>query len=516
MARDVEVNVTANDRTGNGLAAAERAFKETARRTETESDKMGRGLVSRVTSFAPKLTGVLTSAVGTAAQAGGPLLAGGLAYASPLIASSVAGGIIGGVGIGGVVGGLVVASKDPRVAGAIKGLGDGLSDRLEDAAGSFIQPALDGVAIVDKALASVDLEGIFEDSSRYVVPLAEGVGRAIEAMGDGIEDLAENAGPVIDSIADGIGDIGEEIGEGLSSLADNGEAAADSLDTVFTAIGLVTDATFGLINGLMEAKEWTDEFAGGVFAFDSGLKILNDTFGDGSGKLGHYVAGTRDGSDALDEFQESMEKVTEEMLAQTDPLFGLMDAQRDVTEAQKAYNKALKDHGPKSSEAKEALANLGQAAFRLTGKVGEAAGKFDGRLTPAMRTALENAGLTRKQIERLEKQLRSAAKEADDWEGVYTQKYVTIRELRNRTYDGNSVTGGRATGGPVMSGEAYLVGENGPEILQMGNRPGNVVPNHALGGDQGGDLYLTIDLGEGIRQRLRVDRRDLKRRTAAA
>jgi hypothetical protein len=42
--------------------------------------------------------------------------------------------------------------------------------------------------------------------------------------------------------------------------------------------------------------------------------------------------------------------------------------------------------------------------------------------------------------------------------------------------------GRRAMGGPVSAGGSYLVGENGPEILQMGGSGGNVVPNSALGG----------------------------------
>ena len=31
----------------------------------------------------------------------------------------------------------------------------------------------------------------------------------------------------------------------------------------------------------------------------------------------------------------------------------------------------------------------------------------------------------------------------------------------------------RASGGPVAAGGAYIVGERGPEILQMGSRGGN-------------------------------------------
>ena len=41
--------------------------------------------------------------------------------------------------------------------------------------------------------------------------------------------------------------------------------------------------------------------------------------------------------------------------------------------------------------------------------------------------------------------------------------------------------GGRARGGSVSAGGAYIVGEQGPEVLVMGPNPGYVVPNHALG-----------------------------------
>ena len=41
----------------------------------------------------------------------------------------------------------------------------------------------------------------------------------------------------------------------------------------------------------------------------------------------------------------------------------------------------------------------------------------------------------------------------------------------------------RASGGPVSAGGAFLVGEKGPELLQMGSKSGNIIPNNALGGD---------------------------------
>jgi phage-related minor tail protein len=41
--------------------------------------------------------------------------------------------------------------------------------------------------------------------------------------------------------------------------------------------------------------------------------------------------------------------------------------------------------------------------------------------------------------------------------------------------------GGKATGGAVSAGTAYLVGEKGPELF-VPNTSGGIVPNHALGG----------------------------------
>jgi hypothetical protein len=45
--------------------------------------------------------------------------------------------------------------------------------------------------------------------------------------------------------------------------------------------------------------------------------------------------------------------------------------------------------------------------------------------------------------------------------------------------------GARASGGPVQAGKAYLVGENGPEMVRFGKN-GNVMPSAVLGGRGGG------------------------------
>jgi len=72
----------------------------------------------------------------------------------------------------------------------------------------------------------------------------------------------------------------------------------------------------------------------------------------------------------------------------------------------------------------------------------------------------------------------------------------------------NALTG-RQHGGPVLAGEAYIVGENGPEVLLMGSQPGHVIPNgewsstatfSSGGGMAGGGSYVdnrTINVYSG-------------------
>lgn len=51
---------------------------------------------------------------------------------------------------------------------------------------------------------------------------------------------------------------------------------------------------------------------------------------------------------------------------------------------------------------------------------------------------------------------------------------------------GSILDGRRATGGPVYPGGTFLVGENGPEVLRMGNNSGTIVPNNRLASLGGG------------------------------
>jgi hypothetical protein len=523
---EVVIHVKAENETASDLAGARREF-----------DKFGKDVIKSTVSAGMSAGASFTKSLGsTVASTSGqlaPILGAVGIAAAPLIASSIAGAVIGGAGVGGVVGGLVVASKDARVQAATKTFSDDFGKRLEKGAGTFVAPTIKGIDTIKKSLDTVNIEGIFEDSAKFVEPLAQGIGDAIEGLGDGIEDLVDNAGPVIDTIADGIGDIGEAVGNGMSSLADNAESSAEALDDVFGAMEMITSTSFGTINALVEMNEQLNKFNLGTDS--SGLAIMNDVMEENAGTLGHYVAGVEDGAEALTEFQKAADDLNDSLRAQTDPVFALMEAQDGLAESQKEVNKATKKFGKDSPEAEAALRKLAGNALDLQDAAGALGDEFDGNMTPALRATLKAAGATDATIGRLERQFKEAKREGDRFSKNYNANVkvrgadAAIGDLRVARQIANSLDGkvidiamrvtgvsnvskakhalqkqyahggikGAADGG-VKDGLTW-VGEAGPELVDLspGSRvltTGDSMRMASGGGDGGGGHWVTVPL----------------------
>ncbi|MCX4470443.1 phage tail tape measure protein [Micromonospora sp. NBC_01655] len=117
--------------------------------------------------------------------------------------------------------------------------------------------------------------------------------------------------------------------------------------------------------------------------------------------------------------RDALVDLASKMKAETDPVFGLLDAQQKLTEAQKAAAAAVKEHGRNSSEAQEATRKLALAAIELQSKAGELSGTFDGQMTPALRATLLAAGLTERQVSDVATQFRTAKANAEEYAGDY-------------------------------------------------------------------------------------------------
>ncbi|MEQ1755276.1 MAG: hypothetical protein ABL973_14220 [Micropepsaceae bacterium] len=82
-------------------------------------------------------------------------------------------------------------------------------------------------------------------------------------------------------------------------------------------------------------------------------------------------------------------------------------------------------------------------------------------------------------------------------------------------YLSKAASGGLASGGTTSPGNAYMVGERGPEMF-IPKVPGNIIPNNRMGGRSGGLVYSPTINSSGsntaeIRQMLDKDKQDLIR-----
>lgn len=116
---------------------------------------------------------------------------------------------------------------------------------------------------------------------------------------------------------------------------------------------------------------------------------------------------------------DAIKELGDVLRAQSDPAFALIKAQKDQRAAQAEYNKAVKEHGKNSKEAKDASLALAESSVKLAGAVSGAADVFTGQLTPEMRAALEAAGLTDQQIRDVEASFKAAATAGDKFAGDY-------------------------------------------------------------------------------------------------
>lgn len=256
--RDVEINVTASDKTAPGLSSVERRFKKTSDNVKRESDKMGsnvgKGLIDAVEAFSPKLAQQITGVFGKAGITSGPALAVGIAAASPVIGATISAAVIGGVGVGGVIGGLLLVKDDPRIQAAGKGLATNLLGSLKEDAGSFIDPVLRNIAKVEARFTTFNsrISGIFGNASHFLDPLVDGALDGIEGILRGVDKVTAKAQPVMDALGKSFGIVGDSVGDALSIISGGSDEAASALTNLAKATGAVIEGTAYVVRGFTE------------------------------------------------------------------------------------------------------------------------------------------------------------------------------------------------------------------------------------------------------------------------
>lgn len=426
--------------------------------------KLGAGLAEAGTGIATKAGASMGPTIGIAIGAA----------AAPVLVSTLAGALSAGAGAIGLGAGIALAvknDKDIQQAGALAGkkFAEGIGKSATDA---YKQPIMESIGVLSRAGDKInkDWGAVFQRTSGYIVPFTQQVTNAGLTLSKSLAGAARESGPALDAVGDSIGFVADSAAHLIDTLADGSQTSADNLRLVVGALSDAVDMTTDFLGVL-------NELSGNAWMTGPLLPLLRKHYADAGAETGTLTKRTKGLADGMTDAaraaqgqKDALVSLANEMKAQADPAFALIEAQDKLKSSQKNLNKEVKEHGRNSSEARQASRDLARAAIDLQGKVGALGGTFDGKLSPAMRNTLKAAGLTKGQIAAVEKEFRDAKRAGDAYARKYaaqatlTTIYRTVRE-ENKKYAGNSVTGARASGGPVSRGLPYLVGENGPEIV---------------------------------------------------
>ena len=222
---------------------------------------------------------------------------------------------------------------------------------------------------------------------------------------------------------------------------------------------------------------------------------------------------------------DSIKEVTAELRAQTDPYFAAFRGLDQVNKAQEAYDKTVSE-GKSLDEQKDAYVALAQATVGYKGDLleldeqnkrnGTSNNDLNGQLDDLAAFGLPQAGAAADAARQEFANLGFVAAVVGQQE-VNIPVTVNITEAQSKIRElvgfiSTQLTGtfgnglgikapppARAAGGPVNANGTYLVGEQGPELLQMGSSSGRIFSNpqssRMLGG--AGSMNVTINMPAG-------------------
>lgn len=451
-------------------------------------------------------------------SSGGPALTGVLAgiavAAAPGLAAIIGGAIVGGVGAGGIIGGIAIAAQDTRVQAVGQQVGQSLTEEFKDAASGFTEPVIQSLQKLGGIGLGDRLGPTFDKLAKKVDPLTNGLIGFIDGVIPGLEKLADAAGPSLDVLAEGLPKIGTAIGEFFGSISDDPGTAADGLETfidvtvdaittagdfievligiysisrdVADALGLIEEEETRLGGAIRKGSTEVENFVEHTAEAEQALKDFNTAIGDVFGR-------TLDVRDATLQYEQSIDDLVEE----------LTDGERTL----KANTQAGRDNWGAINDVAQAIERQREANVANGMSMDEASAKYDRQLEDLRKTLL-NLGYNKEAVNKYIAELKKVPTQA--LTEVYLKGIkVAIADAKELAgvlggiagYGVQAAISGpgrRASGGPVSTGQSYIVGENGPELLTMGGGSGHVYnagqTEAMMSGSSGGSSRQVVNL----------------------
>ncbi|MFI5955809.1 hypothetical protein [Cryptosporangium sp. NPDC051539] len=360
------------------------------------------------------------------AYVGGAIVASAVA-AAPLLSAAITGALIAGVAAAGIGAAIALQVKDnPELLRIWGDLGTQIKTQLTQATSVF-GPQLIASAQVFRATwnSSVnDVRQFFANlaGDGNLTALATKLGSGFQDLIRGASELSVTFKPVLDALGTGLAGTLSMLGNSFSQMSSQGAAAATALQLIFGALNGSLGGILQTITGLTGAFGWLAEH--GILgpevaaSYDAYKQSIDNA------KVAQSQLGT-----ATQQTTSLMQEQANALKAQTDPVFALMQSQQQLTTAQKALADATSKYGADSQQAKDASLQLSQAVVGMQDSSAKAADAgFDGKLTPAMKRAMEAAHLSKEEIAAIEKAAQDAHAALEQYDGTYTAHVVTVYE----------------------------------------------------------------------------------------
>lgn len=294
--------------------------------------------------------------------------------AAPAIASAIAGAVTLGIASGAVGAGIMIAAKDPEVAGAAKAVGAQIGDALGEDIGAAFKPEVRAaLSFAQTEFRSLrpELRGLGRDAAQMVEPFTKGVVSGGKILVGSLRDAVADAEPLAELAGEHIPAMASALGGVIEDLASASESSADTLDSVLTFLEGSLMVTGEVLKGLAMFQQvfgGIGQAWGTIMGDDEDEKTT--AWADSLGSLAHKLD---EAGGAASKTKGEVRDLASQIKAMDEIMRSVHDANISAAEATIAYKDSLlqakeaADGSRKvSADEETALLNLAKASNDTT------------------------------------------------------------------------------------------------------------------------------------------------------
>lgn len=281
------------------------------------------------------------------APVSGPIIAAA-AGAAPAIASVIAGGVTLGIASGAVGAGIMIAAKDPQVAGAAKAVGAQIGDALGEDIGAAFRPEVRAAlsyAQTEFRSLRPDLRALGRDASQLVKPFTVGVVGGAKILVGSLRQAVADSEPLAELMGEHIPAMATVLGGVIEDLASASESSADTLDSVLTFMEGSLAVTGEILKGLALFQQ----------VFGGMGQVFGDIMGDGeSEETSKWADGLGDLAGKIEEAGGAARKTKGEVRGLAEQIAAMDEVMRNVHDANISAAQSNIQYRDSLNQAKEA------------------------------------------------------------------------------------------------------------------------------------------------------------------